>query len=46
MKVNTLYKGDSRVILKNVKKFPDKSVNLIITSPPYADKRKRFYGII
>ena len=46
MKVNTLYKGDSRVILKNVKKFPDKSVNLIITSPPYADKRKRFYGSV
>jgi site-specific DNA-methyltransferase (adenine-specific)/site-specific DNA-methyltransferase (cytosine-N4-specific) len=24
--------------------FPDKSIDLIVTSPPYADKRKDTYG--
>ncbi|MEI7475664.1 MAG: site-specific DNA-methyltransferase [bacterium] len=40
---NILYNGDSAKILSDVKKFPDKSVNLIVTSPPYADKRKKSY---
>ena len=33
--------GDSKKILK---KLPDNSVDLIFTSPPYADQRKSTYG--
>jgi len=33
--------GDSREVLK---KIPDNSVDLIFTSPPYADRRKDTYG--
>ncbi|MDR1459325.1 MAG: site-specific DNA-methyltransferase [Bacteroidales bacterium] len=36
-----LYLGDSR---KELKKIPDNSVDLIVTSPPYADQRKSTYG--
>jgi site-specific DNA-methyltransferase (adenine-specific) len=36
-----LYLGDSKEVLK---KLPSNSVNLIITSPPYADQRKGTYG--
>jgi site-specific DNA-methyltransferase (adenine-specific)/site-specific DNA-methyltransferase (cytosine-N4-specific) len=36
-----LYLGDNRKILKEL---PDNSVDLIITSPPYADQRKSTYG--
>lgn len=35
------YLGDCLEILKN---FKDKSIDLIITSPPYADQRKTTYG--
>jgi site-specific DNA-methyltransferase (adenine-specific)/site-specific DNA-methyltransferase (cytosine-N4-specific) len=42
MKITTdLYLGDSK---KELKKFPDNFVDLIITSPPYADQRKSTYG--
>jgi site-specific DNA-methyltransferase (adenine-specific) len=42
MKIITdLYLGDSR---KELKKIPDNSVDLIVTSPPYADQRKSTYG--
>ncbi len=42
MEVKTdLYLGDSKDILK---KLPDNSVDLIFTSPPYADQRKNTYG--
>ncbi len=42
MEIRTdLYKGDSKVELKKLK---DNSVDLIITSPPYADQRKGTYG--
>lgn len=41
---NILYNGDSAKLLADTTKFPDRSVNLIITSPPYADKRKSTYG--
>jgi site-specific DNA-methyltransferase (adenine-specific)/site-specific DNA-methyltransferase (cytosine-N4-specific) len=42
MKITTdLYLGDSRKELKNL---PDNSVDLIVTSPPYADQRKSTYG--
>jgi len=40
---NILYNGDSAILLADLKKFPDKSVNLVVTSPPYADKRKKSY---
>jgi len=36
-----IYLGDSKDILKNLK---DHSVDLIFTSPPYADRRKNTYG--
>jgi len=36
-----VYLGDSKKILKNI---ADNSVDLIFTSPPYADRRKNTYG--
>ncbi len=36
-----IYMGDSREELKNL---PDNSVDLIVTSPPYADQRRNTYG--
>lgn len=36
-----IYLGDSK---KELKKLQDNSVDLIITSPPYADQRKATYG--
>jgi site-specific DNA-methyltransferase (adenine-specific)/site-specific DNA-methyltransferase (cytosine-N4-specific) len=42
MEVRTdLYLGDSKEQLKNL---ADNSVDLIVTSPPYADQRKNTYG--
>jgi len=42
MEIRTdLYLGDSKIELKRV---PSDSVDLIITSPPYADQRKSTYG--
>ena len=42
MKLTTdLYLGDCR---EELKKVPDNSVDLIVTSPPYADQRKSTYG--
>lgn len=42
MEVKTdLYLGDSKDVLKEL---PDNSVDLIFTSPPYADQRKNTYG--
>ena len=42
MQVKTDIKlGDSREVLKEI---PDNSVDLIFTSPPYADQRKKTYG--
>lgn len=40
-RVNALYLGDCLDILPT---FPDECVNLIVTSPPYADRRKGSYG--
>ncbi|MBS1978002.1 MAG: site-specific DNA-methyltransferase [Bacteroidetes bacterium] len=37
----SLYLGDSKEVIK---KIPDNSVDLIFTSPPYADQRKSTYG--
>jgi site-specific DNA-methyltransferase (adenine-specific) len=36
-----LYQGDCA---KELKKIADGSVDLIVTSPPYADQRKTIYG--
>lgn len=36
-----IYLGDCREVLKTI---PDNSVDLIFTSPPYADQRKKTYG--
>jgi len=40
---NIIIEGDSRVILQQ---YPDGFFNLIITSPPYADARKKHYHSI
>ncbi len=39
--VNSIIRGDCQRVLTD---FPDDSVDLIITSPPYADARKKVYG--
>lgn len=39
--LNKIVRGDC---LEVVKKLPDESVDLIFTSPPYADQRKDVYG--
>ncbi len=36
-----IYLGDCREVLKDI---PDNSIDLIFTSPPYADQRKNTYG--
>jgi site-specific DNA-methyltransferase (adenine-specific) len=41
---NKIYNGDCSILLKDKNLFPDNSVDLIITSPPYAEKRKNTYG--
>ncbi|MDE2760319.1 MAG: site-specific DNA-methyltransferase [Paracoccaceae bacterium] len=38
---NKIYFGDC---LDIIRKFPDESVDLIVTSPPYADARSHTYG--
>mgnify|MGYP000051509451 CR=1 FL=1 len=38
---NKIYCGDCETILKTI---PDNSVDLIVTSPPYADQRTKTYG--
>jgi DNA modification methylase len=39
--LNQVILGDCEVVLKS---FPDNSIDLIVTSPPYADSRKSTYG--
>ncbi len=41
LSVNSIINGDSADILAE---FPDDCIDLIITSPPYADSRKKTYG--
>jgi site-specific DNA-methyltransferase (adenine-specific) len=42
MEIRTdLFLGDSKEVLK---KLPGNSIDLIVTSPPYADQRKGTYG--
>lgn len=38
---NNIFLGDSKELLKII---PDNSVDLIVTSPPYADQRRSTYG--
>jgi len=38
---NQIFHGDCEEVLKT---FPDNSIDLIFTSPPYADQRKKTYG--
>ncbi|MGH2522090.1 MAG: hypothetical protein ACRDH2_06260, partial [Anaerolineales bacterium] len=40
-KADTLYLGDCRDILPTL---PTESISLIVTSPPYADRRQDSYG--
>lgn len=39
--LNQILLGDNEAVLKS---FPPNSIDLIITSPPYADSRKKTYG--
>lgn len=39
--IDTFICGDCEQVLK---RYPDKFFNLIVTSPPYADRRKKVYG--
>ncbi len=41
LRVNAIICGDCVTVLKD---FPSDSVDLIVTSPPYADSRKKTYG--
>lgn len=41
-----LYIGDSSLLLADKRRFKDNSIDFIITSPPYADKRKNSYASI
>jgi len=41
MEKNIIICGDSLSVLKN---YPENFFDLIITSPPYADQRKKTYG--
>ena len=42
--INTIYSGECLQYLHNILLFPDNSIHLIITSPPYADRREASYG--
>jgi DNA modification methylase len=42
--LNTIINGDCEKILSNNSTFPDSKIDLIVTSPPYADRRKKTYG--
>ena len=41
LKTGQVYFGDCKEVLKT---FPDSCIDLIVTSPPYADNRKTTYG--
>jgi len=43
-KSNIIYKGECENYLSKTSLFPDNSIDLIITSPPYADRREKSYG--
>jgi site-specific DNA-methyltransferase (adenine-specific) len=41
---NSILLGDCSIYLEDRKLFPDNYIDLIVTSPPYADKRSTSYG--
>ena len=43
-RLNIIYKGNCAKQLSKDSRFPNNSIDLIITSPPYADRRKNVYG--
>ena len=43
-KLDIIYRGDCKKYLSNKSIFPNNSINLIITSPPYTERRKSCYG--
>ena len=43
-RVNVIYKGNCAKQLADDSRFPKNSIDLIVTSPPYADQRKGSYG--
>jgi len=43
-RINVIYKANCAKGLRNETRFPKESVDLIITSPPYADQRRSSYG--
>ncbi|MCK4817103.1 site-specific DNA-methyltransferase, partial [bacterium] len=43
-RLNIIYKGNCAKQLSKDSRFPNNSIALIITSPPYADRRKNVYG--
>ncbi len=43
-RLNIIYKGNCAKQLSKDSRFPNNSIDLIITSPPYADRRKDIYG--
>lgn len=42
--VNKFYLGLCEEELKNIEHFPNNSIDLIVTSPPYSDRRQKSYG--
>ncbi len=44
MKTNQIYLGLCEKELANTENFPNSSVDLVITSPPYSEQRKSSYG--
>ena len=43
LETNIIHHGNASKLLKNAELFPDNSIDLIITSPPYANQRKKQY---
>ena len=43
IKFDDIIEGDCFEIINTL---PDNSIDLIVNSPPYADKRKRFYDSV
>lgn len=43
-RLNIIYKGNCAKQLSKDSRFPNNSIDLIVTSPPYADRRKNVYG--
>ncbi len=42
--INKVFHGECLDFLSDTKRIPDKYIDLIMTSPPYADKRTKSYG--